>query len=200
MGIMRLQRWLRIKKAQVYTRMVKSDFGSVGKGSLIVCPFLSFNPKGIYLGENVSIFANCWLDGIKEYAGKKYQPRLEIGDGTSVGNHAHIIACDQVRIGKDVIIANGVYISDNLHGYADIHQTILSQPLVLPGPVLIEDQVWLGEGVCVMPNVTIGKHSVIGSNAVVTNNIPPYSVAVGVPAKVIRQYNHQTNGWERVTS
>ncbi|OHB58918.1 MAG: hypothetical protein A2Y12_17715 [Planctomycetes bacterium GWF2_42_9] len=74
----------------------------------------------------------------------------------------------------------------------------MSQPLVNPGTVQIEDEVWLGEGVCVMPNVTIGKHSVIGSNAVVTKNIPPYSVAVGIPAKVIRQYNHETKGWERV--
>ena len=198
MGIMRLQLWFRMKKAQIYTRAVRSDFGAIEKGSLIVCPFLSFNPKGIYLGENVKVFSNCWLDCIKEYAGKEYHPRLEIGDGTSVGSNAHIIACSRLSIGKEVVIAFGVYITDNLHGYTDIHQTIMSQPLVHPGPVTIEDRVWLGEGVCVLPNVTIGKHSVIGSNSVVTKDIPPYSVAVGIPAVVIRQYNHQTDRWERV--
>ncbi len=198
MGIMNLQLWFRFKKAQIYTRLLRSDFGSIGKGSLIVSPFLSFNPKGIYLGENIGIFENCWLDCIKEYAGKQFQPRLEIGDRTSIGRNAHFIACNRISIGKDVVIAERVYISDNLHGYENIYEGIMPQPLVHPGPVLIEDQVWLGEGVCVLPNVTIGKHSVIGSNAVVTKNIPPYSVAVGTPAKVIRQYNHQTNCWERL--
>ena len=198
MNLMNLQLWFRFKKAQIYTLLMRSSFGSIGKGSCIVYPFLSFNPKGIHLGENVGIFQNCWLDCIKEYAGTKYNPRLEIGDRTSIGSDAHFIACNKISIGKDVVIAQRVYISDNLHGYENIHQGIMSQPLVNPGTVQIEDEVWLGEGVCVMPNVTIGKHSVIGSNAVVTKNIPPYSVAVGIPAKVIRQYNHETKGWERV--
>lgn len=197
MGFINLQLWFRFKKAQIYTRLVKSDFGSIGKGTWIVPPFLSFNPKGIYLGENVGLFQNCWLDCIKGYAGKEYHPRLEIGDRTSIGRNAHFIACNRISIGKDVVIAERVYISDNLHGYEDIQQGIMPQQLVHPGPVVIEDEVWLGEGVCVLPNVTIGKHSVIGSNAVVTKSIPPYSVAVGAPAKVIRQYNHQTNRWER---
>ena len=182
----------------MYTRLVRSDFGSIGKGSLIVCPFLSYNPGGIYLGEKVMINSGGWVDCIKKYAGKEHNGRLEIGDGTYIGNHAHIFACSRLSIGKEVVIADRVYITDNLHGYSDIHQGIMSQPLVHPGPVVIEDQVWLGDGVCVMPNVTIGKHSVIGSNAVVTSDIPPYSVAVGIPARVIRQYNHQTNCWERV--
>jgi acetyltransferase-like isoleucine patch superfamily enzyme len=198
MGLLSLQLWLRRKKAQIYTQLVKSDFGAIGKGSLIVCPFLSFNPKSIYLGENVGIFQNCWLDCVKEYAGKEYHPRLEIGDRTSVGSNAHIIACSRISIGKDVVIAQRVYITDNLHGYDEISTAITYQPLVHPGPVEIEDQVWLGEGVCVLPNITIGKHSVIGSNAVVTKSIPPYSVAIGVPAKVIKQFNQKTNSWERI--
>ena len=73
----------------------------------------------------------------------------------------------------------------------------MEQSLVVPGPVVIEDEVWLGERVCVMPNVTIGKHSVVGANSVVTKSIPPYSVAVDSPAKVIKQYNHDTKQWER---
>jgi len=198
MGIMRLQRWLRTKKAQLYTILARSDFGAIGKGSWIVYPLLSFNPKGIHIGENVGIFENCWMDCIKEYAGHKFEGRLEIGDRTSIGRNSHFIATNKVSIGKDVVIAERVYISDNLHGYEDITKGIMSQELVLPGPVTIEDEVWLGEGVCVLPNVTIGKHAVIGSNAVVTKSIPPYSVAVGTPAKVIRQYNHETKCWERV--
>lgn len=178
--------------------MVKSDFGSIGKGSIIVCPFLSYNSGEIHIGENVNIYAGCWLDCIKNYEGKEHNSKLEIGSGTSVGRGAHIITCGHMKIGKNVVLAENIYITDNLHGYDDIQKPILPQPLVNPGPVTIEDEVWIGERVCVMPNVTIGKHSVIGSNAVVTKDIPPYSVAVGIPAKVIRQYNFETGNWERV--
>jgi len=198
MGMMNFQLWIRFKKAQLYTRMLRGDFGSIGKGSWIVYPCLSFNPKGIYIGENVSVFENCWLDCIKEYARVKFNAMLEIGDRTSIGRNAHFIATNKISIGKDVVIAERVYISDNLHGYEDITKGIMSQDLVMPGSVTIEDEVWLGEGVCVLPNVTIGKHSIIGSNSVVTKNIPPYSVAVGVPACVIRQYNQFTKKWERI--
>ncbi|MCK7499235.1 MAG: hypothetical protein MZW92_58750 [Comamonadaceae bacterium] len=60
------------------------------------------------------------------------------------------------------------------------------RPVVSKGPVIIEDEVWLGQGVVVLPNVRIGRSSIIGANAVVTHDIPPYSVAAGAPAKVIR--------------
>lgn len=182
----------------MYSLLVRSDFGSFGSKCLIVCPFISFNPGGIHLDDNVTVNAGSWLDCIREYEGETFQSRLDIGDGTYIGNRAHIMACSHMKIGRNVITGDGVYITDNLHGYADIHRPIMPQPLVLPGPVTIEDEVWLGEGVCVMPNVTVGKHCVVGSNAVVTKSIPPYSVAVGVPAKVIRRYSAESGTWERL--
>lgn len=54
------------------------------------------------------------------------------------------------------------------------------------GPVIIEDYTWIGEMVCIMPGVTIGKGSIIGANVVVTKNIPPYCVAVGTPAHIVK--------------
>jgi acetyltransferase-like isoleucine patch superfamily enzyme len=89
-------------------------------------------------------------------------------------------------------MADGIYITDNLHGYEDVSRPVMPQPLKNPGPVTIEDEVWLGENVCVLPNVTIGKHSVVGSNSVVTKDIPPYSVAVGTPARVIKTYSPES--------
>jgi acetyltransferase-like isoleucine patch superfamily enzyme len=109
----------------------------------------------------------------------------------------HMIACQHMTIGKNVVFADGVYVTDNLHGYEDTNNPIFSSDLVSPGPVAIEDEAWIGEHACVMPNVTIGRHAVVGANAVVTKNIPPFSVAVGVPARVIRQYSKKTGRWER---
>lgn len=182
---------------RLYTILVCSSFGEFGKKSYIALPFRSGNTKDIFIGSNVCISGGAWIDCFREHAGKKWNPRLEIGDGTYIGNRSHIMVVGNMKIGRNVLVADKVYISDNLHGFEDINMPISAQPLK-HAPVVIDDEVWLGENVCVLPGVTIGKHSVIGSNSVVTKDIPPYSVAVGSPAKIIRQYDEKTGRWESV--
>ncbi len=184
--------------ARVYTSMLKKDFGSFGQESYIWPPFECGDASDIYVGKGCNIKSGGWIMCVKSYSSVKFSPRINIGDGSSIGHRAHIIACLTMSIGKNVLIADNVYITDNLHGYEDISKSIDKQDLSTPGPVIIEDEVWLGENVCILPNVTIGRHSVVGSNSVVTKSIPEYSVAVGVPAKVIKRYNHGTGKWERV--
>lgn len=198
MAYLKLQNWIKRKKAQLYTSVIRSDFGGIGKGTLIYPPFHSNNVSTVHLGENCQVHAGGWIDTVGEYCGVRHDSRIDIGDGTYFGHRVHIIACSHMSIGKNVVVADNVYISDLFHGFEDIDTPILATPLISPGPVVIEDQVWLGERVCIMPNVRIGKHSVIGANAVVTKDIPPYSVAVGIPAKVIRQFNAHTRRWEQV--
>ena len=65
------------------------------------------------------------------------------------------------------------------------------------GKVRIGSGSWIGENACIL-GVIIGKQCVIGANSVVTKDIPDYSVAVGIPAKVIKKYNFETQQWERV--
>lgn len=180
-----------------YTRLVKNSFGAMGAGCQIALPFKSCSAKNIFLGNNVKIYAGAWIDCFSEYYDKKWQPKLEIGDGTYIGHQSHIMVVGKMKIGKNVLIADKVYISDNLHSFEDVTCPILPQPLK-HARVTIEDEVWLGENACVLPGVTIGRHSIIGSNSVVTKSIPPYSVAAGSPAKVIRQYNQDTGQWERI--
>jgi acetyltransferase-like isoleucine patch superfamily enzyme len=87
-----------------------------------------------------------------------------------------------------------VYITDQNHGYEDITIPISkqSQP---ERAVSIGDGSWLGHGSVVLPGVTIGQHVVIGANSVVTKDIPDFSVAVGVPAKVIRRFDESRQEW-----
>jgi acetyltransferase-like isoleucine patch superfamily enzyme len=198
MGFFTLQKWWKNKKNKLYTFAVKTDFGSIGKNSRICPPFHSGNVKNIYIGNDSSVMAGGWLECVPEYRGIKYDPRIDVGNGTYIGHHAHIIACSQMKIGNNVVIADNVYISDCLHGFEDVSMPILEQPLVNLGRVIIEDEAWLGERVCVLPNVTIGKHSVIGANSVVTKDIPAYCVAVGTPAKVIKKYDFNTKKWVRI--
>ena len=197
MGILKLQNFFKTKKAKLYTWLLRGDAAHVGKNSLVYPPFHSWNIQNVHIGDSVNIFGGGWVQTVPEYLKDKFEPELEIGDGTYIGHRCHIIVCDKMNIGKNVTIADNVYITDNLHGFEDISCGVMPQPLKVPGPVSIEDEAWIGERVCIMPNVTIGKHSVIGANSVVTKDIPEYSVAAGIPAKVIKRYNKDKNEWEK---
>ncbi|MEV3836513.1 acyltransferase [Aeromonas allosaccharophila] len=124
-------------------------------------------------------------------------PHLSIGQGTVIGRFAHIVSTVNVVIGEKVLIADRVYISDNLHSFDDIEKSVIDQPVVSAGKVNIGDNVWIGEGVSIV-GASIGRNSVVGANSVVIHDIPKYSVAVGSPAKVIKQYNFETKRWEKI--
>jgi len=69
---------------------------------------------------------------------------------------------------------------------------------VSTAPIVIEDEAWIGANVVVLAGVTIGKHCIIAAGSVVTKDVPPYSVAVGNPARVLKKYNPETKNWEKV--
>ena len=122
---------------------------------------------------------------------------LIIKKGSRIGDFAHIYATNEIVIEENVLFANFIYVSDTDHGYEDPDIPVLDQPIIRKGKVRIGEGSWLGEHVCVC-GASIGKHCIIGANAVVIKDIPDYSIAVGVPAKVVKQYNFETKKWERV--
>lgn len=129
------------------------------------------------------------IECIDTYYNQKFYPRLNIGKGVSFNYRCHIGVINEVIIGDDVLIGSNVLITDHSHGtnsIEDIDEAPETRKLYSSGRVVIEEKVWIGENVCVLPNVTIGCNSIIGANSVVTHDIPPYSVAVGCPARVIR--------------
>lgn len=89
-----------------------------------------------------------------------------------------------VKIGERTLIGPGVRIISYQHGFAG-HQPIYRQAS-LPKPIVIGRDAWIGANVVIMSGVTIGEGAVVGAGAVVSRDIPPWAVAVGVPAKVVR--------------
>ena len=90
-----------------------------------------------------------------------------------------------MSIGRDTLIAMHCRILSSNHTIPNRKVKIRSQPDIFL-PVTIGEDVWLGAGVTVLGGVTIGNGCIVGAGAVVTKDLPPYSIAVGVPAKVIR--------------
>jgi acetyltransferase-like isoleucine patch superfamily enzyme len=110
---------------------------------------------------------------------------IEIGDDSGINGTA-IYAADRVSIGKRVLIADGVRITDRQSHPIDAIPRRYAPETDPPRPVVIEDDVWIGMDVLIMPGVRIGRGSVIGAKALVTKDIPPLVVAAGIPAKVLR--------------
>jgi acetyltransferase-like isoleucine patch superfamily enzyme len=117
-----------------------------------------------------------------------------IGDRVRIGIGSVIIG--PVQIGHGAGTGQHVFISGFNHGYADGNRNSSEQPLVIK-TVIIEEESHVGANSVVLPGVRIGRRSQIGAGSVVTKDIPPFSVAVGNPARVIKRFNKVTGQWEK---
>jgi acetyltransferase-like isoleucine patch superfamily enzyme len=112
--------------------------------------------------------------------------RIHIGEGTFLNLGVMIAAVELVEIGSHCMLANGCMVTDANHRFDDPDKPVTWQGFTSKGPTRIADNVWLGANVVVTSGVTIGERSVIGANSVVTEDIPPFSIAAGAPAKVLK--------------
>jgi len=118
-----------------------------------------------------------------------------LGDKVRVGIGSVVIG--PVRMGHGSGLGQNVFVSGFNHGYADGSKNSSQQALDIR-PTIIEDEAHIGANSVVLAGVTIGRNCQVGAGSVVTKDIPPYSVAVGNPARVIKQFNHHTGIWEAV--
>lgn len=162
--------------------------------ALIMNPLRINGRKYISLLRNAKINDYSWLVAFKI---DDNDPELIFSEGCNIGDFNHIAAVRRVVIGKNVLTANRVYISDNLHAFEDITVPVMHQPIQFKAEVHIGEGSWLGENVCVI-GASVGKHCVVGANSVVTKDIPDYSVATGIPAKVVKRFDQKTRAWENV--
>lgn len=174
--------------------LYKASFKQFSRKSTICFPFTINGAKYISIENNVYIKEGAWIMALNN---NKVEPNIRIGTGTYIGRFTHIVSTRKIEIGQNALLSDKVYISDNLHDYKDISKPIKEQQVIFKNSVSVGDNTWLGENVCVI-GASVGKHCVIGANSVVLSNVPDYSIAVGSPARVIKQYCHKTKQWEKV--
>ncbi len=109
---------------------------------------------------------------------------IRIGEGSNIGAYSWI--SNDVEIGDNVMMGPEVIILSDNHSHDRIDIPMTEQGQEERRPVKIEDDVWVGARVIILPGVVIGAHSIVGAGAVVTKSIPEYSVAVGNPARVVK--------------
>lgn len=179
-------------------RAISARFAAFGRGSRIELPVHVWNPEFIWIGSRVVIHPYCRLEAVTEWkAGGAggFTPRLEIGDEVLIQYGVHIGCNHRVTIGARTGIGSRAFISDHDHLFEDPDTPPRHQAVTHGAETIIEEDCYLGEGVVVLPGVRIGRHSVVGANSVVNRDLPPYSIAVGVPARIVKQYDFEKREW-----
>lgn len=158
----------------------------IGRGVIINADVLvdCFSSDGVRLGDAVTVGRGTMIMG----SGVIREPGVgvEIGDRTAIGAYNVIWGQGGVIIGDDCLLGPNVTIVSENHDYSDTKRPIRTQP-GLRDAIVIGNDCWIAAGATVLAGVRIGDGSVIGAGAVVTMEIPPRSIAVGVPARIVGQ-------------
>jgi acetyltransferase-like isoleucine patch superfamily enzyme len=189
--------WLR-------SRLYPYLFNHTGRGVVIGAHILVHHPGKISLGRKVAISYGCLLDargesnqGIiigdnviigRDAAIVCKDGDITIGNNVGIGSNSHLssVSGNKLEIGDQVLIAPHVYIGGVSYHFDRTDLSIAEQGVNPQGGAYIGDNVWLGANVTVLDGVTIGHDAIVAAGAVVTKDIPPFGIAMGVPAKVVR--------------
>lgn len=145
--------------------------------------YLHALPNGITIGDNTFIMHHTMLH-VFNFRGLP-QAGITIGNNCFLGEYNVIRGQGGVHIGNGVYTGPMVQMVAVNHVYQDANRPIREQGITAQG-IVIEDDVWIGANATIVDGVTIGKGSIIGAGSVVTRDIPPYSIAVGTPAKPVK--------------
>jgi acetyltransferase-like isoleucine patch superfamily enzyme len=167
-----------IRRAWAHARFSSSIDGRLD-ASVVVQGVPEVQGTGrIKVGRNLFLYRELYLETEEEGV-------IELGDDVVMSRGVHVVSFSRVSIGKGAMIGEYVSIRDANHRIDNElpirdsgHQT---------APITIGPNAWVGRGVTVLAGVTIGAGAIVGANAVVTRDLPPFSIAVGIPARVVKQ-------------
>ena len=159
-------------------------FHEFGDGSILHRPLWVFGPHQMAIGSDCLILHGAWLS-VETPAWDRPAPTLRIGSRVGIRPYCSISASESVVLEDDVILSAYSSVIDSDHTFRLGAPNVMHNP-VDTAPVWIGRGTWIGERVGVLRGSRIGECCIIGANSVVRGEIPPYSVAVGAPARVVR--------------
>jgi len=164
-------------------------FGYLGEGSIIAFPPAALDgERSIHIGAGTLVASWATLAAGYVPDDPATPPRaLVIGENCVIGLRSGIVAHQSVEIGDGVWLGQDVFITDGNHGYDDLDAPIGSQKGSVE-PVSIGDNSWIGHGAVILAGSRIGRNAIVAAGAVVRGEVPDYSIAAGVPAKIVRRF------------
>lgn len=170
--------------------LYKPFFGSFGWPSYIGKPLFLQNSQRIFIGKRVRIFPGSRMEVINQNSSIVFQ------DNISIGQNLHIISASKMVLGKNTTISANVLITNVDHEFRHINQHVLDQPLLIK-ETTIGENCFIGYGAVIQAGTILGSQCIVGANAVVRGTFPPYCVIAGVPAKIIKRYDTNTQIWRK---
>ena len=175
--------------------------GRVGRNVTFGANVVLRHPHKIVIGDNVVIDDHCCLDakgttnqgiriGSGVFLGRNAilsckNGDIVIDDHANIGFNVEVFSAAHVRIGKRVLVAAYTYMVGGDHLFDRVDIPVLEQGRTAQG-IDVDDNAWLGAHVVVSDGSRIGRDAIVGAGAVVRGEIPPFAIAVGVPARVVR--------------
>lgn len=155
------------------------------------------NTTQMEIGDFVTVHKDVWLHAHRT-AENHEGTVLTIGDRCFIGRRSHISAKNSIVIESDVLLAASVLIQDHGHQFSNIEVPIKDQGAAEGGKIRIGQGCWIGHSaaiICDSGELTLGRNCVVGANAVVTRSAPPYSVLLGNPARIVKQFDNAKGVW-----
>jgi acetyltransferase-like isoleucine patch superfamily enzyme len=152
--------------------------------------YLHACPQGIYIGEKTFVMHGSELH-VHNFRDLPHAG-IWVGDNSYIGESCIIRGQGGVKIGDHVLLAPRVQMLAVNHLFDDPTRPIIQQGITAEG-IQVEDGAWIGAGAIVLDGVRVGTGAVIGAGAVVTGDIPPHTLVVGTPARVIRRLDERTD-------
>jgi len=188
--------WRRLR-AELHALALRARGASIGKGVFFGTHSTVYGHRGLAIDDDVNLGNRARIDA---HVTERGQGRFAIGSGTRIGNDFHGGAALRVTIGRDCMVASGGTILDHDHDFSDPSDPHRAHEGVVASPVVIGDRVFLGERVTVLKGVHIGDCCVVGAHSVVSRDLPPYTMAAGIPARPISRWNLELGRWERLAT
>jgi len=197
--------------AQIARRTLP-EFGNTPTNITIELPRTIVNPRKMFFGNDIWLGPGTLLMAIthyptismqhpeKELPRQEFDPKITIGNRVTSTANLQIAAMDEITIEDDVMFASNINITDGSHGYENANEPYKYQRMFKVAPILIKRGSWIGQNVVVLPGVTIGEFAIIAANTVVTQSIPARSIAIGSPARVIKQWDEKQQRWVAVNA
>lgn len=173
----------------------KPFFKELGKKSYFVSPLI-LTPGCIVCKERVYVAKHARMEGIVQYNERRFTPSIVLEEGVTIQQNLHLTCAEKITVGRNTAVGANVTITDIHHPYEEISIPIEHQDIRV-APVSIGEDCKIYNNAVILPGVSVGNHVTIGANSVVAADIPDYSVAVGAPARVVKQYDFGTGRWEK---
>jgi acetyltransferase-like isoleucine patch superfamily enzyme len=188
-----LQAWLRkwrwYERNSLPWRRARIHWEFMRRGAFVRWPvhgnvLEAFREGRLEVGRDTLLEPNVWLTA-------PAPARIRIGRGSFLNIGVMVAAVELVDIGSHCMFANGCFVTDGNHRFDDPGRPVTWQGFDSKGPTRVGDNVWCGANVVITSRVTVGERCVIGANSVVTTDLPPFSIAAGAPARVLRTIEYE---------